>query len=97
MVGDGTQLRTSEVATALNVSASTVINYLRDGLLRATWTAGGHRRVDAASVTDLTRVLAVPPGPDRDTAMDELRRRNRNDSGPDPEGPGREVPGSGSE
>ncbi|MGS2615131.1 excisionase family DNA-binding protein [Micromonospora sp. LZ34] len=80
MVGDGTQLRTSEAATALNVSASTVIKWCRDGLLRTTRTAGGHRRIVASSVDELSRVLALPDG-EREPAMDALQRRNRSAQG----------------
>lgn len=76
MIGDGTQLRTSEAATALNVSASTVIKWCRDGLLRTTRTVGGHRRIVAGSVDELARVLALPDG-EREVAMATLRRRNR--------------------
>lgn len=76
MVGDGTQLRTSEAAAELNVSSSTVIAWCRDGLLRTTRTAGGHRRILADSVTELARVLALPDG-QREPAMQELRVRNR--------------------
>src|ERR1041385_8403185 len=77
VVGDGKQLRTSEAATALAVSPSTVIKYVGDNLLRTVWTAGGHRRIDAASVAELSQVLRIPPGLERDAAMEDLRRRNR--------------------
>lgn len=77
MVGDGTQLRTSEAAAILNVSPSTVINYLRNGLLRATRTAGRHRRIYSDSVAELSRALAIANDEERDRALEELRRRNR--------------------
>lgn len=76
MVGDGTQLRTSEAAAELNVSASTVIAWCKDGLLRTTRTAGGHRRILAESVAELKKVLALPDG-EREPAMDALQQRNR--------------------
>jgi excisionase family DNA binding protein len=82
VVGDGRQLRTAEAAERLNVSESTVVKWERDGLLRAMRTAGGgrgrgHRRIDADSVAELQRVLAMPDGPDRDATLEDLRRRNR--------------------
>lgn len=75
VVGDGRQLRTSEAAAELNVSASTVIAWSRDGLLRTTRTAGGHRRILAESVAELAAVLALPDGR-REPEVDALRRRN---------------------
>lgn len=80
MVGDGSELRTGEAAKALNVSNSTIINYVKDGLLRSNWTLGEHRRIDAASVAELKQALAIAPGPERDAALEELRRRNRGDA-----------------
>jgi excisionase family DNA binding protein len=77
MVGDGTQLRTAEAARLMNLSDRTVVNYADDGLLRVVWTAGGHRRIVADSVSALLRVLAMPKGPEQEAAKDQLRRRNR--------------------
>jgi excisionase family DNA binding protein len=49
VVGDGSQLRTGEAAARLNVGEQTIRDYLTQHLLRAVRTAGGHRRIDAAS------------------------------------------------
>ncbi|MFJ1539263.1 helix-turn-helix domain-containing protein [Micromonospora chalcea] len=76
-------MRTSQAAAELNVSASTVIAWCRDGLLRTTRTAGGHRRILASTVAELRDVLALPDG-QREPAMAELRRRN---VGEEPDGP----------
>ncbi|MEU8334776.1 helix-turn-helix domain-containing protein [Micromonospora tulbaghiae] len=76
-------MRTSQAAAELNVSASTVIAWCRDGLLRTTRTAGGHRRILASSVIELRDTLALPDG-QREPAMAELRRRNLGDEPADP-------------
>ncbi|MFJ8690251.1 MerR family DNA-binding transcriptional regulator [Micromonospora wenchangensis] len=84
MVGDGTQLRTSEAAAQLKVSPSTVIAWCRDGLLRTSRTAGGHRRIVAQSVTQLAEVLALPDG-QREAGIESLKRRNLGDAAPSAE------------
>lgn len=66
-----------EAQQRLKVSDSTVRNWIDDGLLRAWWTAGGHRRIDPASLEELIHALRIPPGPEREQALDELRHRNR--------------------
>ncbi|MBQ1048492.1 MerR family DNA-binding transcriptional regulator [Micromonospora sp. C51] len=76
MANDAPQLTTGEVAKRLVLNETTVINYAKQGLLRATRTAGGHRRYPAASVEELQRVLAMPDGEARTQAMEALRRRN---------------------
>lgn len=83
MVGDGEQLRTEEAAAVLKVSKSTVINYAKSGLIRATRTVGKHRRYLAESVAELAAVLAMPEGPEQDAAIESLRRRNRGEPEPD--------------
>lgn len=79
MVGDETPMRTSQAAAELTVSASTVIAWCRDGLLRTTRTAGGHRRINADSVAELKRILAMPDG-EREPAMAQLRAANRGEA-----------------
>ncbi|MEV5819331.1 helix-turn-helix domain-containing protein [Micromonospora haikouensis] len=75
-MGDGDKpLRTSEAAERLNVSASTVIAWCKNGLLRTARTAGQHRRIEPGSVEELSRVLALPDG-EREAAVEALRRRN---------------------
>ena len=80
MVGDGSLLRTDEAAAELNLSKSTVINYAKEGLLRVKRTGGGHRRFPAESVGELKQVLDMDDGPERDAAMEDLRRRNRGET-----------------
>jgi excisionase family DNA binding protein len=79
VVGDGSQLRTEEVAELLNLSKSTVINYANEGLLRVRRTRGRHRRFPLDSVHELQAILDMDEGPDQDAAFDALRRRNRGD------------------
>lgn len=64
-------LTTSQVASLLHVSASTVRRYDRKGLLRSVQTAGGHRRYTPESVTRLAGNNAeTEPGGDlRDAAF----------------------------
>jgi excisionase family DNA binding protein len=83
MVGDGSRLRTEEVAKLLDVSKSTVINYAKDGLLVVRRTAGRHRRYDAASVMELKKILDMDDESQREPALEGLRRRNRGE--PEPE------------
>lgn len=77
MVGDGSQLRTGEAAARLNVGDSTVRDYLAANLLRAVRTAGGHRRIDAASVDELVEVLRIQDDAQREAAKASLQERNR--------------------
>lgn len=84
MVGDGSQLRTEEVAVLLNVSKSTVINYTKAGLLVAKRTGGRHRRYDAGEVRALQEILDLPDGPERDAQLKGLIRRNRGEEEPEP-------------
>lgn len=65
-----------KAAERLNVSDSTVRNWIASDLLRARWTAGGHARIEVASVDDLEPILRTAPGPDREAALEDLRRRN---------------------
>jgi excisionase family DNA binding protein len=81
MVGDGSQLRTEEVAELLNLSKSTVINYANDGLLVVKRTRGRHRRFPIESVQALQQVLDMAEGPEQVAAFADLRRRNRGESG----------------
>lgn len=54
-------LSTTEVARRLGVSVPTVQRWVDAGLLRAWKTAGGHRRVDTASVEALALHTAAAP------------------------------------
>lgn len=80
MVGDGSQLRTEEVAELLNLSKSTVINYANAGLLVVKRTRGRHRRFPIESVEELRRVLGMDEGPEQDAAFASLRRKNRGEA-----------------
>ncbi len=77
VVGDGSQLRTGEAAARLGVGDSTVRDWLALHLLRAVRTAGGHRRIDAASVDELAEVLRIQDDAQREAAKTALRQRNR--------------------
>ncbi|MFI7608509.1 excisionase family DNA-binding protein [Micromonospora sp. NPDC049366] len=76
MADDSAPLTTGAAASALNVSSWTVIDYVKRNLLRATRTAGGHRRVSSQSVEDLRRVLAIRDDSERAKALEDLQRRN---------------------
>lgn len=76
MVGDGSQLRTEEVAELLNLSKSTIINYANDGLLRVSRTRGGHRRFPIDSVRQLEQVLGMDEGAEQVAAFADLREQN---------------------
>lgn len=67
-------LTTSQVASLLHVSASTVRRYDRQGLLRSVQTAGGHRRYAPEGVTRLASDLAEPEPADdlRDAAFESV-------------------------
>jgi excisionase family DNA binding protein len=77
VVGDGSQLRTGEAAARLNVGEQTIRDYLTQHLLRAVRTAGGHRRIDAASIDELAEVLRIQDDAEREAAKAALRERNR--------------------
>jgi hypothetical protein len=64
----------------------TVRRYADDYLLRSYRMAKGHRRIAEDSVHALAAALDIPPGPDREAALEELRRRNRGDDSAPPEG-----------
>lgn len=76
MASERPQLRTGEAAQRLNAGESSVRDWLRDGLLRAVRTPGGHRRIDAASVDELAEVLRIQDDDDREAAKAALRSRN---------------------
>lgn len=77
MADESPDLNTGEVAGALGLSKSTVLDYTKKGLLFATRTFGGHRRYPPDTVEELRRVLKMPAGAERDEAFEELRRRNQ--------------------
>lgn len=82
MVGDGTWLTVKEAAAVLHgVHTETVRRYAADGLLRSYRMAKGHRRISRESADALAEVLAMAHGPERDAAMEELRRRNSGGGG----------------
>lgn len=70
---------TGEAARQLDISDDTARRYFDDGLLGGKRLAR-HRRVSQASIHALSQALRIPPGDDRDTALENLRRRNRGDS-----------------
>ncbi|HEU5107119.1 MAG TPA: helix-turn-helix domain-containing protein [Micromonosporaceae bacterium] len=80
MVGDGSQLRTEEVAELLNLSKSTVINYANDGLLVVKRTRGRHRRFPIESVQALQQVLEMDEGPEQTAEFERLRRAVRGET-----------------
>lgn len=82
LVGDGKWLNVSEASERLGVSDSSVRNYIREDLLYAWSTAGGHRRIDPEIVGELGAALHLPPA-ERDEALDELRRKVRARQGRD--------------
>ncbi|WBB94150.1 hypothetical protein [Verrucosispora sp. WMMC514] len=57
--------------------ATAIRRYADIGLLRVTYTAGGHRRIVRASIADLNEVLAMPPGKEKQAAKEALIRKNR--------------------
>lgn len=85
MVGDGSQLRTEEVAALLNLSKSTVINYAKAGLLVAKRTGGRHRRFDAESVKELKEILDMTDDALREARLEGLKRRNLGLPEPEPD------------
>lgn len=70
---------TGDAARALDISDDTARRYFDEGLLGGKRLAK-HRRVSQSSIEALARVLRLPPGPEREAAMDDLRRRNRADA-----------------
>lgn len=79
VVGDGSELEPGEAGQLLGCSASTVRRYeVRGWLPEARRMPGsGYRRYARAGVDELAAVLRLPPGPERDAALEELARRNR--------------------
>ena len=59
------------------IHPETVRRYADEGLLRSYRLAKGHRRIAEDSVEALNAALDLPPGPEREAALEELRRRNR--------------------
>ncbi len=57
--GDGSYIRTAEVARILRVSPKTVSRWAREGKLPHLVTLGGHRRFPAAEIEQLARKLEV--------------------------------------
>lgn len=91
MAGDGTWLTVGEAAERLGgVHPETIRRYARDGLLYAKRLPKGHRRVWAESIGELEAVESMPPGPEKDAAVAELRARNlrRNRGEAEPTGGG---------
>src|SRR4051794_37837343 len=72
VVGDGSHLSASEAADLLGYGKTTVHRMFDDGELAGYTTPGGHRRIDALSVTRL--LLARPASPQRDAAIEQLRQ-----------------------
>lgn len=64
--------------------ATAIRDFADRGLLRVTYTAGGHRRIERASIEDLNKVLSMRRGPDREAALEALRRRNLGEDPPPP-------------
>lgn len=62
--------------------ATAIRDFADRGLLRVTYTAGGHRRIERASIEDLNKVLAMRRGTEREAAMEALRRRNLGEEPP---------------
>ncbi|MCX5066691.1 hypothetical protein OOJ91_12455 [Micromonospora lupini] len=56
--------------------ATSIREFADAGLLRVTYTAGGHRRIERASIDELNTWLAMRPGPEKQAAREELIRRN---------------------
>jgi DNA-binding transcriptional MerR regulator len=67
-----------EIAAILGgVHPDTVRRYADDGLLQSRRVSlRGHRRISEQSAHELAAVLAMDLGPDRDAALEALRRRN---------------------
>lgn len=90
MVGDGTWLTVSEAAHQLGISATTIRDYIRDDLLYAWTTNGGHRRIDPDTVDQLSRALRGPRD-QRETALARIRTHVRarlaTEAGDDESGP----------
>lgn len=81
MGDDGEAVRSSTAAQLLRVkSRQTINNWIKDGLLRYTVTAGGQHRIERASIDELAAVLAVKDRGEREAAMEELRRKNRGET-----------------
>lgn len=93
MVGDGTWLTVREASSRLGVSPQTARNYAADDLLYVYRLAGRHRRFEAASVDALMPLLRMPLGPERDEALEKLRRANRARAAGDAAGPAGEQQG----
>lgn len=77
MGDDSKPLTTGQAAKQLGASTWSVIDWCKAGLLRVSYTAGGHRRIDAASVVELQAVLRSGlPRAEREVALEELKARN---------------------
>lgn len=86
LVGDGTYLTVGEAMDRLKAagcpaSDSTVRAYIERDQLRAWYTGGGHARIEPDSVDELVPVLKMKKGAAKDAAMEELRRKNRGETG----------------
>jgi hypothetical protein len=83
-VADGKAVRSSVAAEMLRVNSRTTINnWIKDGLLRATTTVGGQHRIDVASIEELKACLAIEDPDERRAVLEGIRRRNRGE--PEPE------------
>jgi excisionase family DNA binding protein len=83
-VADGKAVRSSVAAEMLRVSSRTTINnWIKDGLLRATATVGGQNRIELASIEELKVYLAIEDPERRKKALEGLKRKNRGE--PEPE------------
>lgn len=76
MADDGRLLRTPEAARLLGVSRQTVVNMVDRHWLRAVITAGGHRRIELASLEELKPVLMMLRGEERDSKLEGIVQRN---------------------
>jgi hypothetical protein len=58
------------------VGRTTARDYFDEGLLRGYIHGKWHRYIEVASIAELNAFLKMPPGPHRDAALDDLRRKN---------------------
>ncbi|MFY1595515.1 hypothetical protein [Micromonospora sp. WMMD737] len=61
--------------------ATSIRAFADAGMLRVAYTAGGHRRIERASIDDLNAWIAMRPGPEKQAAREALIRKNLGQAG----------------